>query len=90
MDRSAPERGSKLVKVRHDPFVDQRRVLGIRLDKLDLQQKKGTLFNTPIEVCLFTAGGTANGCIIGGCTVDYTPRREGQRWVVEYEMSFDP
>src|SRR5262249_23010341 len=63
--------GYRLVEVRPDPFGNQNRVLGIRLDKFDLKQKKVALFDTPIVVCLVNAGGTANGSIIGGCTVYY-------------------
>jgi hypothetical protein len=75
--------GYRLVEVRHDPFVNQNRILGIRLDRFDLGQKKAELFNTPIQVCLFNAGGSANGGVIGGCLVYYAPNRAGKRWTVE-------
>jgi hypothetical protein len=70
--------------------VSQRRVLGVRLDKFDLKQKKAELFDTPIKVSLLNAGGTANGAVIGGCTVYYVPKRGGKHWIVEYTATFDP
>ena len=82
--------GYKLVEVNRDPFVNQRRILGIRLDKFDLKQKKAELFNSPIEVCLFNAGGSANGAVFGGCSVYYSPKRIGQRWAVELLGVNDP
>jgi hypothetical protein len=82
--------GFKLVQVRRDPFADQRRILGIRLDKFDLKQGKTDLFDAPIEVCLFNAGGSANGAVIGGCTVYYVPKRVGKRWTVECTGTLDP
>src|SRR5262249_14476897 len=39
--------GFKLVEPNLDPFIDQRRILAIRLDKFDLKQKP-ELQNTPI------------------------------------------
>jgi hypothetical protein len=83
-------KGYTLVKVNNDPFANSRRVLGIRLDKFDLKQKKVDFFNAPIEVCLFNAGGSANGAVIGGCTVYYVPKRIATRWTVEYVRIFDP
>ncbi len=76
--------GFKLVKVPPDPFVNQRHILGIRLDKFDLKQKKSDLFNAAIEVCLFNAGGSANGAVNGGCSVYYEPKHIGKRWTVEF------
>jgi hypothetical protein len=75
--------GYKLVEVRRDPFVNQRRVLGIRIDKFDLAQKKAYLMNSPIHICIFNAGGSANGSVIGGCSVFYVPKRVGKHWTVE-------
>jgi hypothetical protein len=75
--------GHRLVQVHPDPFDDQRRVLGVRLDKFDLKEKAATPFQSPIEICLFNAGGSANGQVIGGCTVRYEPKRIGKRWTVE-------
>jgi len=76
--------GYKLVEAPEDPFANPRRVLGIRLDKFDLKQRKSDLFDTPITVCLFNAGGTANGAVTNGCFVYYLPNRVGKRWTVEY------
>jgi hypothetical protein len=73
-----------------DPFVPSRRVLGIRIDKFDLKQKSSGFFNAPIEICLFNAGGSANGGVIGGCSVYYAPKRVGKRWTVECEGLMDP
>jgi hypothetical protein len=53
--------GYKLIDVPVDPFVRQRRVLGLRVDKFDLKQKKSDLFDAPIVISLFNAGGSANG-----------------------------
>jgi hypothetical protein len=82
--------GYKLVQVQHDPFVSQRRVLGIRIDKFDLIQKKVDPMDAPIEVCLFNAGGNANGGVIGGCSVYYVPKRVGKHWTAECTGWFDP
>jgi hypothetical protein len=76
--------------VRLDPFQEQRRVLGIRLDKFDLKEKKSDPFEGPIEVCLFNAGGSANGAVIGGCSVYYQPQRAGKRWTVKLLGFRDP
>jgi hypothetical protein len=73
-----------------DPFADRRRILGIRLDKFVLKQEKADVFDTPIEICLFNAGGTANGVVIGGCTVYYIPKRDGKKWTVECAGTLDP
>lgn len=82
--------GYKLIEVRRDPFVNHRRVLAIRVDKFDLKQKKSELFDTPIEVCVFNGGGSANGAVIGGCSVYYTPKRVNKRWTVECAGLLDP
>src|SRR5262249_12584932 len=73
-----------------DPFMEQRHVPGIRLDKFDLKQKKSDPFNGPIEVCLLNPGGTANGAVGGGCTVYYVPKRVGEQWTVEFDGLVDP
>jgi hypothetical protein len=82
--------GYKLVQPQRDPFVNGRRVLGIRLDKFDLKQKKADLSNAPLEICIINAGGSANGAVIGGCLVYYAPKREGDRWTVECVGAIDP
>jgi hypothetical protein len=81
--------GFKLVVPSRNPFVNGRRVLGIRIDKFDLEAKP-KLFDTPVEVCVFNAGGSANGGVIGGCTIYYIPKRVGKRWKVEYSALLDP
>jgi hypothetical protein len=73
-----------------DPFNEQRRVLGIRLDKFDLKDPKSGPLEGPIEICLFNTGGGANGWVIGGCSVYYRPRRDGKRWTVECLGLIDP
>jgi hypothetical protein len=75
--------GYKLVEVPQDPFVNPRRILGIRLNKFDLKQKKADLGDAPIEISLINAGGSANGAVIGGCQVYYEPKRVNIRWTVE-------
>jgi hypothetical protein len=82
--------GHTLVEVRPDPFVNRRRVLGIRLDKFELNQKKSDKLGSPIEVCVSNAGGDQNGAVIGGCSVYYTPKRRGLRWIVEFDGLLDP
>jgi hypothetical protein len=82
--------GYKLVEVHHDPFVNPRRILGIRIHKFELKQKKDKDSDGPIEVCLFNAGGSANGGVIGGCLVYYVPKRVGTRWTVECVGILDP
>ena len=83
--------GFRLVKMKSpDPFENRNRVLGLRLDKIDLEQKKADLFDAPIQICLSNVGGTANGAVIGGCTVYYVPKRVGKRWTVECIGYVDP
>jgi hypothetical protein len=65
-------------------------LLGISLTKFRLDQKKAVFRDAPIEVVISNFGGTANGAVIGGCTVYYAPRREGKRWAVDCLGSFDP
>jgi hypothetical protein len=76
--------------VRSDPFQEQRRILAIRLDKFDLKAKKSGPLEGPIEVCLFNAGGDANGAVIGGCSVYYEPKRKGKGWIVDCLGVLDP
>jgi hypothetical protein len=90
-DFTAKLHGYKQVEpVQSDPFSEHRRLLGIRLDKFDLKEKKSHPFEGPIEICLFNAGGNANGGIIGGCSIYYRPRRDGQRWTVDFLGERDP
>jgi hypothetical protein len=78
--------GYRHVEVRHVRFVNQNRILGLRLDKFDLGQKKAELFDTPIQVCLFNA----NGGAIDGCLVYYMPKPVGKHWTVECTGLLDP
>jgi hypothetical protein len=78
--------GYKLVEVPQDPFVNPRRVLGIELRIFDLKRKQADLGDRGdevIEICLFNAGGSANGGVMGGCTIHYVPKRVNKRWTVE-------
>ena len=77
--------GYSVIPMPQDPFSKQNRVLGIRIDKFDLKQKKTSLFDTPIEVSLSNVGGSDNGAVIGGLLIHYVPNRVGKRWTVECE-----
>ena len=82
--------GFKLIEIERDPFVEQRRLLGIRIDKFDLKGKAEGLLSGPIEICVYNAGGSANGGVIGGCSIYYVPKRVGKRWTVECQGLLDP
>jgi hypothetical protein len=69
--------------VRLDPFDRPRRVLGIRIEKFDLTQKEIDFGDTPVEICLFEAGGEPIGFALRGCTLHYIPKRVGMEWKVE-------
>src|SRR5262249_41201635 len=73
-----------------DPFVDERRVLGIRLNKFDLKPKEVGLFNAPIEVAVLNAGGNANGGGVGARYVVYTPKRIGKSCAGGLDGLLDP
>jgi hypothetical protein len=73
--------GYRRREARADSFGN--RILGIYLSKFDLKQKKIGRMDTPIEVRLWNAGGTANGGVHGGCAVYYVPKRVGKRWTVQ-------
>lgn len=62
---------------------DQPHMLGIRIDKLDLDQKATELYREPIQITLLNAGGTKNGNVAGGCSVYYVPVRKEGGWEVE-------
>lgn len=62
---------------------DQPRMLGVRIDRFDLNQKGTELYREPIQVTLLNAGGTKNGAVAGGCSVYYVPVRKGASWEVE-------
>jgi hypothetical protein len=82
--------GYKLVEVRPDPFANRRRILGIRLDRFELKPGKSGPHDESIQVCVFNAGGDANGGVIGSCTVYYGLKRVGKHWAVEYAGLLDP
>ena len=80
--------GYKRVEIARDPFsnrVEGNRVLGIRLDKFELKELKALPAGPdgPIAVCVYNAGGSANGAIGGGCSIYYQTERVGKRWTVE-------
>src|SRR5262245_10500132 len=82
--------GHTLVRVPVDPFGNQHRVLGIRLNKFDLTQNKAGQRDAPIEIGLSNVGGSTNGAVIGGCIVWYVPKRVGKHWTVENAGLLDP
>jgi hypothetical protein len=62
------------------------RVLGVRIDKyFNEDPAHANLFRTPVAVSLFNAGGYRNGAVIGGCHYDYTPKKVGDGWILEFE-----
>ena len=71
--------GYKQIHDDRDPFAEPRRVLGIRVSKLDLKQKKAQMFNRAVEVGVTDA----NGSVFGGCSLYYDPKMVGKRWTVE-------
>ena len=64
---------------------DKPGLLGVRIDKFDLQHKRSGLFNTPIVITILNAGGSRDGAEFGGCSIFYNPKREGNKWTVEFE-----
>jgi len=85
--------GFKLVTSRPGPFAPRakrNRVLGVRLDRFEPDAKTKGILEGPIEICLFNAGGTANGAVIGGCSVYYAPKRVGNKWAVNFLGAEDP
>ena len=87
--------GYEIVRVANiDPHSP--RLLGIRLDKIDLDYKRDPNKFRPfgdgqIEITLLCAGGTGEGGHpIGGCSVYYDAHRDGEKWAVEYTGAFDP
>ncbi len=62
---------------------DQPRMLGIRIDRLDLDQKETELYREPIQITILNAGGTKNGDVAGGCSIYYLPVRKEGGWEVE-------
>jgi hypothetical protein len=66
-------------------LVNTPRLLGVRIDKYDLAHKQVGLFEMPVQVTIMNAGGSKNGAVAGGCTLYYTPERQGDNWVCEVE-----
>ncbi len=85
--------GYDLTRVDGDMNVDpgSPRLLGIRLDKFNLTEKANQLFDGQIEIVMFNAGGDGGGeSVIGGCTVYYGVKRDGDKWAVECNGWLDP
>jgi hypothetical protein len=85
--------GYRRVASRPGPFAPRakrNRVLGIRIDRFEPGAKVEGPFNAPIQVCLFNAGGQANGAVIGGCSVFYAVKKVGDWWAVEFTGLEDP
>jgi len=70
--------------------ADQPRMLGIRIDKLDLSQKETELFREPIVISVMNAGGRKNGDTSLGCSVYYIPARKADGWLVEATRLYHP
>ena len=56
------------------------RLLGIRVDHYEPATHG-------VTVTLVNAGGSANGAVIGGCTIHYTAHKTDKDWVVELSDS---
>jgi hypothetical protein len=85
--------GYKRVTSRPGPFAPRakrNRVLGVRIDRFEPEAKVSGPLDGPITVCLFNAGGHANGAVIGGCSVFYTVKKVGDKWVAEFAGLEDP
>ena len=85
--------GYRLVTSRPGPLARREktnRVLGVRIDRFEPGAKPKGVLEGPLEACLFNAGGSANGAVIGGCSVYYVPKRVGNKWVVEFAGREDP
>lgn len=70
------------------------RLLGIRLDKFDLQDNRkdeiSHLFEGQIHITLLNAGGNGGDVThIGGCSVYYNAKRDGDKWRVEFVGALD-
>jgi hypothetical protein len=58
-----------------------KRLLGIRLDQSPDANKENP--TNAITVTLVNAGGSANGAVLGGCTIRYIAKPGAKGWVVE-------
>ncbi len=70
--------------------LDGNRVLGIRLEKLDVAAPNSGLFDGNITLVLSNVGGTKNGAVIGGSLTFFSIHRQGDTYVAKYSGSFDP
>ncbi len=71
------------------------RLLGIRLDKFNLEESptadEPQLLGGRIAVTLLNAGGSGGGATpIGGCTVYYDAKRDGDKWTIMCQGALDP
>lgn len=73
----------------------QPRLVGIRLDKFNLDDKPEAdhlvLPDGQIEITILNAGGSGDGLqTIGGCSVYYDAKRSDGKWTVKFKGAFDP
>jgi len=70
------------------------RVLGIMLYHFEFPPKPDMppdpVHDWPVTVCLFNAGGAANGGADGGCLVYYSFKRSQRGWQVEFQGKHRP
>jgi hypothetical protein len=67
------------------------RLLGFRLDKFNLGEKRNQVLNGQIRIVMLNAGGDSGGAtVIGGCDVFYDAKRDGDKWTVESNGALDP
>lgn len=73
---------------------DGNRILGIRLEKLDVTAPASglidSIFESKITLVLSNVGGTKNGAVVGGCITKFTVTREGDSYHAKPTLSFDP
>lgn len=82
--------GFKLVEVKRDRFVEQHRVLGIRIDQFHEEKMADGSRNAAVWLCLFNAGGAANGGVVGGCSATFSAKLVGKTWKVKCLGLDDP
>ena len=73
----------------------QPRLLGVRLDKFNLDDEVAEddfrMLEGQIQITLLNAGGTGGGPIqMGGCIIYYDAQRHGDRWTVRCNGLLDP
>jgi hypothetical protein len=62
--------------------------LGIRIDVFDLSKRPEAHIpagdrGAPVAVTIYNAGGHGKEAVIGGCSVYYLPKRQGNKWIVK-------